>query len=460
MTLTLSILRCPDAAIPESRRLEGGTCVLGRGAGTDWQLADPERILSKRHCVVEFIGGGWQLRDLSTNGTFLNGSIEPVGHDQAVPIEDGDRILLGGYEMEARLAVREVKAAGWHEGVSWSAEPVFPNGGVTAPLPGGFSDSALPFAAFPPGFDPMASLSPGPGGVLPSPGAGTAPSIMTLGPIRAPLPPAPTRSDHTPHMRDAFTPPRVLRPGALPSDWAQEPAPPRQAALETDPFIEDAAFAPPPPLPSARPAMPSAVASQPSAPDAAAALAAFLRGAGIDASRGEDPLRMLTLAGESLRAAVEGLRLLLMARADVKSSFRIEQTLLRQTDNNPLKFAATEEAALAALLSSQRRSGTGRKAVREAVSDLAVHQVAHLAATQAAARALLDRLAPATLEGSVPAGGLLPGAREKRLWEAYRIAHAQLMEQFEDDFDSAFGRAFARAYEAAARRAGRPSAAD
>ena len=57
--------------------------------------------------------------------------------------------------------------------------------------------------------------------------------------------------------------------------------------------------------------------------------------------------------------------------------------------------------------------------MQETVDDLTAHQVATLAATQAAARALLDGLRPAQLEAEDAGGGLLPGAREKRLWEAY-----------------------------------------
>jgi len=137
----------------------------------------------------------------------------------------------------------------------------------------------------------------------------------------------------------------------------------------------------------------------------------------------------------------------------VKREFRIEQTMLRATGNNPLKFAASDEAALQAMLLGPDRGGGA--AIREAAEDLAAHQLATVAATQAAARELLKRLAPAGLEADTPAGGLsLPGARERRLWEAYRRLHQQVTDQFEDDFDSAFGKAFARAYEQAARRGG------
>jgi type VI secretion system FHA domain protein len=149
-----------------------------------------------------------------------------------------------------------------------------------------------------------------------------------------------------------------------------------------------------------------------------------------------------------LRAAVAGMRALLIARADVKREFRIEQTMLRAAGNNPVKFAADDDAAVQALLTATRG---GPAAIRETVEDLTAHQLATLAATQAAAKALLARLAPAPLEGEVTGGGLMPGGREKKLWEAYKRLHQQVTDQFEDDFDSAFGKAFARAYEEAAR---------
>ncbi|MGH7159252.1 MAG: FHA domain-containing protein, partial [Acetobacteraceae bacterium] len=72
MALTLSVLRCPDQVAPETREVGGGEFNIGRGSDNDWVLADPDRHLSKRHCVVAFRSGTWQLADVSTNGTFLN----------------------------------------------------------------------------------------------------------------------------------------------------------------------------------------------------------------------------------------------------------------------------------------------------------------------------------------------------------------------------------------------------
>jgi type VI secretion system protein ImpI/type VI secretion system protein len=187
--------------------------------------------------------------------------------------------------------------------------------------------------------------------------------------------------------------------------------------------------------------------------DLGAALALLLAGGELApdmAGRAtNDPAATLRNAGALLNAAVAGLRALLIARGSVKREFRIEQTMLRRKENNPLKFSQSDEQALAALL-DPRTNALGF--LQESINDLTAHQVAVLAATQAAARALLEQLDPAKLVAADPGGGLLPGAQEKRLWEAYKRRHAQMQEQFEDDFESAFGTAFARAYEQAVER--------
>lgn len=243
--------------------------------------------------------------------------------------------------------------------------------------------------------------------------------------------------------------PAIPAPIAMP---ARDPPP----EATGDPFAEEGV--PSRSIPDPESIAPAAATAPPLAHRAAApaidpdeALAALLRGAGITPASlhgAATPLAVFEQAGAALRAAVNGLRSLLIARADVKREFRIEQTMLRAAGNNPLKFAATDEAAMAALLTTGQQ---GVRSVAETVGDLTAHEVATLAATQAAAKALLGRLAPELVEEGDSGGGLF-GAREKRLWESYRRLHAKVVEQFEDDFDSAFGKEFARAYEQAVAR--------
>lgn len=105
MSLMLTILTAPaSVSISESSRTfgeMGGT--IGRGSENTWVLEDPERFLSSLHCQVSGANGQYFLTDLSTNGTFLNGSAEPIGKGCKLPINDGDKFVLGDYEFSVSL---------------------------------------------------------------------------------------------------------------------------------------------------------------------------------------------------------------------------------------------------------------------------------------------------------------------------------------------------------------------
>lgn len=77
---------------------------IGRHETNDWVLRDPDRYVSGRHAEIEHRGGNWLLRDLSTNGTFVNDSDEALGPNQAHQLENGDRIRIGGYDIEVEIS--------------------------------------------------------------------------------------------------------------------------------------------------------------------------------------------------------------------------------------------------------------------------------------------------------------------------------------------------------------------
>ena len=201
MTLTLTVLRCPERVAPETRQIEGGELSIGRAPDNDWVLPDPERDLSKHHCVLAYRSGGWQILDLSANGTFLNRDREPVGRDQSRPLNDGDRLGLGPYEIEVRIA--ETPAFASRRG----ADPF----------------TLDPFASRP-GFEPDPLLARNeerdPFGQAEAPASISLPpdyDPLALDPAEVPMA-GPTMADHSPHLDDALRPPRVV----LPEDWDRD----------------------------------------------------------------------------------------------------------------------------------------------------------------------------------------------------------------------------------------------
>ncbi len=490
MRLTLSILRCPDRVAPETRRFDGGEVVVGRGPGADWVLTDAaaKPLLSRRHCTLAFRAGAWTLTDTSTNGTTLNGTPAPEGQPTRA-LRDGDRLGIGPYEIEVSLAA-EAQAASGFAGSDWNSPPAaaspFESGsfGEVSPFGGGQPfGAAQGFAAIPESqhsvsLEPFAPQSI----VLPEDfGADL------LSPSSPSRPPA--QQDHTPSFGDVLQPPHART--LLPTSWDEgpafgspatipaipppepvtppppppEPSPPVSSIPPLDPFAEAAispflGVAPPEAAPHAAvvtpqprpapPVLPQGVQPAPAASVTAedtSIVMAFFAGAELEDAKPAQPLQAMREAGAAFRAFVRGLRRVLIARAEVKSAFRIDQTMVRSRGNNPLKFAVSDDDALAALLGAGRRSDMGAAAAVEgALNDIRLHELATMAAMQEAMQELLGKLDPAQFLAAAE-GGFLPAQKRARAYDLYEAEFRKLREAFTEKFDDAFGRAFARAYE-------------
>jgi len=494
MPLTLTL-----AGSRESRTVDRGTLSIGRAPGNDWVLADPERHLSKTHCYVAFAAGRYVLTDVSTNGVFINGARDSIGRDNEATLNDGDEFRLG----EHVIRVTEVLTAHVGGGSARRGDPLADAGEANtdpfgadplddpfgAPAPAGFRHN---FTAAAPALrpqDPFDRADESGQRRPPDPDDDLFHGITPVDPWQGP-----SQSDHVDAPAQSFAAPKVAAPmsfddidallGDLPPGHAAAPPPPARPAqaprppvaappaappavdpfgAASDPFDEflapPSAAAPPPPTPPApAPVAPVAVApvaaAPPAAPapDAARLLAAFLEGAGVPGLATGDPETAMREAGLLFRAMVEGLRQVLISRAAIKNEFRVEQTMLRARDNNPIKFSVTDQDAIAALLSPGR---PGYKAplasTQEAFDDVRSHEMAVMAGVQTALMGLLRRFEPAALEKRLAAGmldSILPAARKARTWELFCGTYQQIVREAEDDFQSVFGREFARAYHA------------
>jgi type VI secretion system protein ImpI/type VI secretion system protein len=466
----LVTIRCPDNVAPERREIHGGEFSIGRGRDSDWVVADPERHLSKRHCRLVYEGGDWELEDLSTNGTFVNQSNDPIGKGASQKLRHGDRIKFGLYEIEVVLdegrggaipAERDRLLTGTDRDdfalreppPGQSSKPVFGEGGSFGEQ-GAFGNARASFGdgsnARVYGDDRSSgSIAP----ALPPESPILPPDFDPLAPVQEPFT-GPTTSDHAPALSSAFRPPTPA--AVIPDDWdvalPSGPAPPRA------PRPQPAAAAPPAGLPPAGPpaAAPPPQQAEPvpmgrAAPDPSLA-AAFLRGAGLSEATLANPEKTFERLGQAMRSTVSGLRQTLMARASIKDEFRIEQTMIRPSGNNPLKFSLDDDDAMSTLLGLGRRgSMPPEEAIREAFEDLRLHELATVAAMQAAVRVLLAQLDPEAVERKTQTSALdlHPAQKRARAWETFVQQHRSITRALSDDFDSVFGKAFARAYEEA-----------
>lgn len=83
--------------------------VIGRDPAAHWAIPDSTLALSARHCELVATPRGVVLRDLSTNGTFVNDDAERLRSERL--LQHGDRITLGPYQVRLALVEATVNAA-------------------------------------------------------------------------------------------------------------------------------------------------------------------------------------------------------------------------------------------------------------------------------------------------------------------------------------------------------------
>ena len=491
------------------KSMDQGVMAIGRNSDNDWVLPDPERLVSGKHCVIQYKDGRYYLTDNSTNGVELVKAGVRLRKGNSEPLQDGEVIRIGDYEIQARVDF-SLPVAGsnpFAESPS-SFEALMGRQSASAPAP--VSIAAAPPAHFQGGsaMDTLPDLF----------------DFLTPSSI----PPA-TQPDHVPAQQHDFRPPTPIpRPAPIPSpvsvaeplampsasvipeDWDLfsdkpapvavtplpvapapviepvatalppipdvEPAPLESAPFEAAPFEAtpfpfeaaplreapvtrvEAPVAPPAVTPVitpvAAPAPPPVTAPNPvdaSQPDL---LQAFLRGAGLDQLRldkAQAEAQMESI-GRSYRLMVEGLIDVLRARSSLKGEFRIQQTMIQPVENNPLKFAPNVDEALLLLLRHGNQAFMAPDAaVRDSFDDLRAHQLAVMAGVEAAIKHLLARFEPSQLEERMakPGGlsGIFGGSRQAQYWQQFTELYSNISREAQEDFQDLFGREFSRAYE-------------
>lgn len=363
MTLTLQIenFQVLDDGGPVSIVVPETGIQVGRRQGMDWVLPDASRYISGHHFDVSFDGQQWWLRDVSTNGTFLQGHRHRL--DGAHALRNGDRFQVGHYIVVALFDMPQ------------NAVAISPNS-----LPEHRVDKPV-FEE--PGDDPWAV-----GGDIPPP-------------IDLPI------------GEDA------RRQSDFSDDFLAFPADIQPPAVETPPPSavppQSGGKVPQPVAPAAPPAPPPAPVDQ------SAFVRAFCEGAGIDVSLAAEvaPDMLGSALGETMRASASQLMTALQDRASARHFTRGgERTMRGATDNNPLKFLPDAEQAIEALFLRPRAGFlTGAAGFDEALGDLRRHQGALFAALQPALIELLQDLEPTRIETEVKGGAL--GGRKSRAWDAY-----------------------------------------
>src|ERR1700761_5490997 len=100
--------RLPDGG-PVRVQFERRGFDIGRDQSLDWTLPDPSRHVSSKHCEVRFREDGYWLKDVSLNGTFINGAQFRV--EAPYLLRDGDRLSIGPYIVAVEIGGQGVPSS-------------------------------------------------------------------------------------------------------------------------------------------------------------------------------------------------------------------------------------------------------------------------------------------------------------------------------------------------------------
>ena len=286
---------------------------IGRDPANSWPIADRTLAISGRHCEVIATPDGPALRDLSTNGTFVNGNAERLAGVHL--LRDGDHFELGPFRVEISgppMATRPGVFGGAFSS-NLASNPA-PTPAAEAPRSPGIRDAAPQRGGDPAAMAAMAARGQGQGGN----GRAGLTEILR----------AATPSDHTDSeltkIRVAPVPVPVPVSGALRGESPPLPSP-------LSPLLQ----------PTASTAVTGAAVTQ-----------ALARGLGLPVSalEGQDPLQIVQQLALTARAATAALRQVVEHQSTAR---RALHGLLLPTpappDGNPLRAALKLDPAVLAL---------------------------------------------------------------------------------------------------------------
>ncbi|MFT7774190.1 type VI secretion system-associated FHA domain protein TagH [Roseateles sp.] len=483
----------------------GGT--IGRADHNTMALPDPERHISRRQAEVVPAQRGYLIRNVGgANPIVVSG--RTLAQGESAPLGLDDMVRIGGYLLKVQAGAELDPSTVVLPPVL--GHPISPRAPAAQPTTAGsnpFADLLPPTTSPGRSRAPFADLMPPPAGLAPQPPAFSAPAQATrpllpddFDPF-APTPPPQRRPDmpaaapHDPFagllpgsaggsiddlinaqrqaapagtdpladfMAGLGAPPSIAGTGELPVDplalfGAAAPLPTAGAPQPDDlpaihaPFALPRVAAPlPAPAPLTQPA-PAPASANPA--DTAALWSAFCDGAGIELPLAPaEAAERMQLVGRLLRSAIDGSLQLMQVRASTKHELRAEVTVIRQRDNNPLKFSPDGKSGLEQLLQPPLRGFLpGPAAMDDAMQDLVGHAIGTVAGMRAAVEGMLSRFAPDALETKLVGGSmldnLLPMNRKARLWDLYVQRHRAILEEAQEDFHTLFGRAFLAAYD-------------
>lgn len=511
MTLQITLVKTPAkvsvSKTSQTFNKQGGT--LGRADSNAWVLPDPDKFLSSCHCELLYDVNKYYLLDLSTNGTFFNNSMEPLGKGTKTVLTDGDVFEVGEYRFSVKLLADQSFA----NNSPFASNQSFSNAsntddifGNAQPLGASFADPFADNGFIPADFslgggnhsvDPLVALDQarktadtnifGGDRLFESNSKSIPNDDLFLGH---------SQTDHSPSLDQAISWPTASQENLIPEDWGGDfmdsspdpfslPAEPQEFPqvnkVQIDPFADTSSpFATELPIKKVPPAQTQIPVSTPiskpvvapviqqpvipqKTPEQYASVAPsnnrLITAMGLDTSRltADQMDEISDVVGELMREIVDGMMQVLRSRTSIKNEFRMNVTTIQPVENNPLKFSVGVDEALENMF--LKKTNAYKKPVdafREGFQEIGEHQVAMIAGIRFGFERMVERFNPDDLEKSFnkhgKGGGVIPGMQKAKYWTSYKDHYLSFVDNMESSFQHLFGSDFVNAYEEQLRK--------
>lgn len=446
----------------------GGT--LGSSLNDDWLLQDHSGRIRPSHAEITKIDGKFCLVDVSGH-TFINRTTLPIGRQRKVALRDGDELLIGDYCLKVHLSDRHAWQPGVHslatlideehdevttDGTVWSmgggetfhhdAEKGDPMEALGGALPGSIEHD--PMIAL--DHDDTSSDTIGPlesmslshrqqayqGNAAQEHKFKESASLNRRGQWQQQ-----ERHDEALNLPDIRTPKSTTPQRSIGMDERQINDLERSVGEQLEDRWQ-------------KPATPSLghVGADP-----------LLRGLGLDLHfrDSEEQQAFLEEAGHTLRATIDGLRLLQQSQND--SKYPLRDRRLQPIEDNPLRLGQSYGETAETLFSAQR--SPVHLSPPEAVAECLRHQGQHQAAVEEAIGhalgAILDAFSPEALLKRFHAYRGAGNRIEDEggwAWEMYHYYYRELNSGRQQGFQKLFWEVFEQAYDQSVRRQQREEA--
>lgn len=395
------------------------SATFGRSTTNDWYLPDPDKIISGVHARVEKYKDGFHLYDESTNGVFINRSVEALGANCPHKLQENDIVSIGDYE----IVVNKI-----------TTSDIVDNdmAGITDKV--NASDQLTQ-------------------------------SIQAMDEFSASIPSAPEQDfslkNIDTELQDHFPIPDF----SIPSEWE---IPLADKVIENDNIAPATAIketiTSTAPITVSEPVLTSKSPEQHAyeAPENSQKSVlsddncrAFLAGLGISDDKLNTELspQVFFELGESMSLLFLGLINTLRNRSSLKSEFKINQTTFQHKENNPLKFSANIDDVFQNLYLTKSNSFLpAKRAIESAFTDIEHHDKALTSAGFGALQGLLKELQPEAIEDKTPVSDsylsqFIKSNAEANCWKNYKKLHEYLQDELSTQGNIALNDDFVKTYD-------------